>query len=166
MQKVKKPLSSNFTKILIASLLAIVCIVAVSACTKQQANFDPVYQKTDEAGKEIYAWPKADEEGTIEVEGGKVSYRLYGKDKQGTPIIGLHGGPGGNYGCFYKQLPLAENRPFLLYDQLGSPETEIYPENQTPEKLHQLFTIDNYMKELDTVIKHFNFKDYIFYTSS
>ena len=97
----------------------------------------------------------------IDVHGGKVAYRIYGKDKPGIPIVFVHGGPGANYSRFYKQISLAEDRPVLLYDQLGSLLSEIDQEYLTEEKIKSLYTIDRFCEELDSVINYFNFKQFV-----
>ena len=102
----------------------------------------------------------------IDVPGGKVNYRVYGKDKKGTPMVFVHGGPGGNYSCFYKQISIAEDRPVIMYDQLGCPLSEVDPSYDTAEKLKTLYTIDRYTDELDAVIKHFELNEFILYGTS
>lgn len=146
----------------------ILCFATISClgCNPSVNKYKSQFQYTNEKGIEVYSWPKADEEGMIDVTGGKISYKLYGKDKKGIPIICLHGGPGGDCGSFYGQLPLSEERPLVLYNQLGSPETEVNPEFHNRNRLNEIFTIDNFTKELDTVIKYFNFDKYILYGTS
>jgi proline iminopeptidase len=58
-------------------------------------------------------------EGFVDVPGGKVFYRMIG-DGPGTPILALHGGPGGTSCRFEALAPLAAERPIVFYDQLGS----------------------------------------------
>src|SRR5687768_7077068 len=62
---------------------------------------------------------KVADEGFIEVEGGKVWYKIFGSDKKKTPILLLHGGPGfpGYYLSPLETLSL--DRPVIFYDQLG-----------------------------------------------
>lgn len=159
--KFKKLFSVTFLICLIFSI----GFVSVG-CTASADKYKPVYKYTNESGKEIYEWPAGGETGMIDVPGGKVNYRAYGMDKKGTPLICVHGGPGGNYSCFYKQLPIAEDRPIIMYDQLGCPLSEIDVSYDTVEKVKSLYTIDRYTDELDAVIKYFNLNEYILYGTS
>lgn len=102
----------------------------------------------------------------IDVPGGKVQYRVYGKEKNGTPLVCVHGGPGGNYTCFYKELPLAEDRPVIMYDQLGCPLSEVDPTYTTADQVKSLYTIDRYCDELDAVINYFELNDFILFGTS
>lgn len=106
-------------------------------------------------------WPEGGETGLIPVDGGEVFYRIYGKDKEGTPLIFLHGGPGGNSTCFFKQTVLAEDRPVVFYNQLGSSGTNISEEYTTAEEVEPLFTIEHFVNELDTVVQYFEFEEFI-----
>ncbi|MEP7238234.1 MAG: hypothetical protein ABI685_10230, partial [Ferruginibacter sp.] len=58
-------------------------------------------------------------EGYVEVTGGKIWYRILGEGK-GTPIMMLHGGPGGTSRSFYQFAALGNDRPVIIFDQLGS----------------------------------------------
>lgn len=148
-----------------AIFIAIAVCVCVCGCVDPMEKYKPVKNTTAE-GEEKYDWPAADEKGFIEVPGGKVTYRLYGKGKPGTPLICLHGGPGGNYGVFYKQISLAEDRPVLLYNQLGSPDTEVDESYDTAEKVQSLYTLDRFVDELNAVIGFSEFKEYAFLCTS
>lgn len=159
--KAKKLLLPILSLLIAVSVCCLVC-----ACSNQAGKYDPVYKYTTEDGKEVYDWPAGAETGMIEVDGGKVPYWLYGKDKPGTPIVCVHGGPGGNCTGFFRQVCFSEDRPFLVYNQLGSVKTEVNDEYMTPDKIKSLYTIERYAKELDTVIKHFNFDSYILYGAS
>lgn len=57
------------------------------------------------------------QDGFIEVEGGKIWYGIIGEGAK-TPILQLHGGPGG-YSNF-KLSELAKERPVTIFDQLGN----------------------------------------------
>jgi len=59
------------------------------------------------------------EEGYIDVRGGKIWYRILGEGNE-APILILHGGPGGTSKSFYLFASLSEERPVILFDQLGS----------------------------------------------
>lgn len=155
----------NFIVCTLTFCLAIgVCVMA--ACSSSADKYKPVFKSTTDEGKDLYDWPAGSETGMIDVPGGKVPYRVYGKEKKGTPLICVHGGPGGNYSCFYKQIPIAEDRPVIMYNQLGSPLSEVDEEYQTPEKVKTLFTIDRYCDELDAVINYFELNNFILYGTS
>lgn len=63
-------------------------------------------------------------EGYIEVPGGKVWYNRIGDGKK-TPLIVLHGGPGNTHEPLKSTLHvLADERPVIFYDQLGSGNSE------------------------------------------
>lgn len=61
-------------------------------------------------------------EGFIEVPGGRVWYNLLGGEHcEKTPLIVLHGGPGNTHDPLQSVLhALADERPVIFYDQLGS----------------------------------------------
>lgn len=58
-------------------------------------------------------------EGFIDVHGGKVWYQHFNKDSDETPLIILHGGPGSSSYSLQGLKALSDNRPVILYDQLG-----------------------------------------------
>lgn len=62
-------------------------------------------------------------EGFAAVPGGKVWYRIYGSGDR-TPLLMLHGGPGGRSCAFSVLAELAADRPLIIYDQLGSGRSE------------------------------------------
>jgi proline iminopeptidase len=62
-------------------------------------------------------------EGFAAVPGGKVWYRIYGAGDR-TPLVMLHGGPGGRSCAFSVLEELAVDRPLVIYDQLGSGRSE------------------------------------------
>src|SRR4029077_13345000 len=62
-------------------------------------------------------------EGFVGVPGGKVWYRIMGSGSQ-TPLLLLHGGPGGRSCGFSVLVDLAKDRPVVMYDQLGSGRSE------------------------------------------
>ncbi|MFN4019377.1 MAG: alpha/beta fold hydrolase [Erythrobacter sp.] len=70
-------------------------------------------------------WSIATSERRIAVEGGEVWVRVNGvigpkTDNAATPVIFIHGGPGGMHVNFGHLLSLADQRPVILYDQLDS----------------------------------------------
>jgi proline iminopeptidase len=59
-------------------------------------------------------------EGYINVEGGRIWYKVVGEGN-GTPLLILHGGPGGrSCGSIPVYSRLKDDRPLIFYDQLGS----------------------------------------------
>jgi proline iminopeptidase len=83
------------------------------------------------------------DEGFIPVEGGRIWYRRVGKGP-GTPILLLHGGPGSSSVGLKPLLALADERPVILYDQLGSGKSD-RPTDST------LYTVDRYVRELQAL---------------
>lgn len=59
------------------------------------------------------------EEGFISVTGGKIYYKKVGSGSK-TPLIVLHGGPGGTHVKMKPLEALADERSVIFYDQLGS----------------------------------------------
>ncbi len=59
------------------------------------------------------------QEGYIPVTGGRVWYRKEGEGP-GIPLLTLHGGPGAASDYLKPLLALADERPVILYDQLGA----------------------------------------------
>ena len=106
-------------------------------------------------------WPAGMKTGHIPVDGGSVLYRIWGEDKPATPVIFLHGGPGSSCYYFFKQCVLAEDRPIVFYNQLGSAGSDVSDEYTTAEEVKKLFTVEHFVEELDTVVKYFDFDEFV-----
>ncbi len=106
-------------------------------------------------------WPEGQEEGLVPVEGGCVLYHFYGRDKDGIPIVFLHGGPGGSGACFFKQTALADDHPVVIYNQLGSAGSGFNKDITTAEQAQKHLTIDHFVNEVQSVIDHFGFDEFI-----
>lgn len=106
-------------------------------------------------------WPEGQEEGFIPVDGGSVFYHFYGRDKKGIPVIFLHGGPGANGTCFFKQTCLADDHPVVIYNQLGSTSSDFSDDIKTAEEAQKYLTVEHYIDELQTVIDYFGFEEFI-----
>jgi len=79
-------------------------------------------------------------DGFVAVPGGPVWYRVVGEG-DAVPLVVLHGGPGGT-SCGYSLLePLAEERPLVRYDQLGTGRSG-RPDDPS------LWTVERYVEEL------------------
>ncbi len=60
------------------------------------------------------------DDGFVDVPGGRVAFRVMG-DGDATPLLVIHGGPGSS-SCIYPSTlrGIAEERPVIMYDQLGT----------------------------------------------
>lgn len=79
-------------------------------------------------------------EGFVDVPGGKVFYTTMGSGPK-TPLLLLHGGPGGRSCAFAVLADLAADRRVIRYDQLGSGKSE------RPDDL-SLWRTDRFVEEL------------------
>jgi len=60
------------------------------------------------------------EEGYVDFRGYRTWYRIVGERNSGTvPLLALHGGPGSTHNYFGPLERLADERPVVLYDQIG-----------------------------------------------
>jgi proline iminopeptidase len=129
-------ISSRFaSRVLAAYVIAAACSVA--ACSPKAetvADSALVAAATD-------TFPSA--EGMIDVPGGKVWYRKIGNGP-GVPLLAMHGGPGGTSCRFEVLAPLANERPVIFYDQLGSGRSE-HPTDTA------LWNFPRFVQEVDAV---------------
>lgn len=88
-------------------------------------------------------------EGRLAVPGGTIWYRVTGSGSA-TPVVLLHGGPG--YSSFYlKSLEALQNeRPVVIYDQLGAGKSDRITDTT-------LFTIPHFVAELDSLRSHLGY---------
>jgi proline iminopeptidase len=87
---------------------------------------------------------KEEPEGFVEVSGGRVWYRVFGADRVGVPLLGLHGGPGFTHDTLLTLQGLASDRPVVLYDQLGSGRSD---RPGDPD----LYRVERYVEEVGLV---------------
>ncbi|MHC1726342.1 MAG: proline iminopeptidase-family hydrolase [Syntrophobacteraceae bacterium] len=83
-------------------------------------------------------------EGYIDVPGGKVWYRKIGEEREMTPLLVLHGGPGAPHDYLELLEALQHERPVVFYDQLGCGNSDM-PDNLS------LWTVSRYVEELQRV---------------
>ncbi|MDT8903626.1 proline iminopeptidase-family hydrolase [Anaeroselena agilis] len=83
-------------------------------------------------------------EGMIAVRGGRVWYRIEGRDKAGVPVLIVHGGPGAPHDYLESLAALADERPVVFYDQLGCGNSD-HPDDPT------LWTTGRFVAELAAV---------------
>ena len=84
------------------------------------------------------------QDGFVEVTGGKVYYEIYNQDAAGTPVIILHGGPGSSTYSLKGLKALGEDRPVIMYDQLGCGKSDRPTDTS-------LWNIDRFVEELGQV---------------
>ena len=85
-------------------------------------------------------------EGFINVDGGKVWYRVTGSGDK-TPILILHGGPGAPSYYLKPLNALGKDRKVIFFDQLGCGKSDRISDTT-------LMTVDHYVEEVKTVVKH------------
>lgn len=97
-------------------------------------------------------------EGYINVDGGKVWYRVTGTGDK-TPILVLHGGPGiPSY--YLKPLEaLSKDRQVVFFDQLGCGKSDRITDTT-------LMTIGHYVDEVEQVTNHLGLKEYYLFGQS
>ncbi|MBL7703348.1 MAG: proline iminopeptidase-family hydrolase [Ferruginibacter sp.] len=91
-------------------------------------------------------------EGYVTVKGGKIWYRILGKGKQ-TPILMLHGGPGGTSKSFYQFAPLGDDRPIIIFDQLGSGRSGYHTDTA-------LLKVENFVEQVEALRLSLGLKDF------
>src|SRR5918994_1948339 len=94
---------------------------------------------------------KVEPEGFVQVPGGRVWYRIMGTGDR-TPLLLLHGGPGGRSCSFSVLSDLASDRRVIYYDQLGSGRSD------RPDDL-ALWRTERFVEELDAVRKALDLRE-------
>ncbi|AEP28252.1 proline iminopeptidase-family hydrolase [Brumicola nitratireducens] len=74
----------------------------------------------------VFAHQDPEQAGYIAVDGGRIWYRINGMQHLGKSpaIIMMHGGPGGTHRSNMPYVALSDTYPVILYDQLGSGNSE------------------------------------------
>lgn len=107
-----------------------------------------VFTITDAGGptEDAQAWADPDRELMVPVPGGRVYVRVNGdlETAEKPPAVFIHGGPGGTHLGFAALLGLANERPLVLYDQLGSGKSD------RPDDPRD-WRVERYVDELDAV---------------
>ena len=93
-----------------------------------------------------------EKEGYVNVEGGKIWYKIVGEGK-GTPLLILHGGPGSRSCAMIPGYSLMKSeRPIIFYDQLGSGNSD------RPTDL-SLWNIERFVNEIDYLREDLDLKE-------
>jgi proline iminopeptidase len=82
-------------------------------------------------------------EGYAKVPGGKIYWRRFGSGGK-TPLLALHGGPGASHSYLLPLQALADERPVILYDQLGCGRADA-PQDESA------YSIQRSVEEVDAV---------------
>jgi len=91
-------------------------------------------------------------EGKTNVHGGQIWYRVIGKGK-GTPILMIHGGPGGTSRSFYQFETIGNDRPIILFDQLGSGRSDFHTDPR-------LLTIPFFIEQVKSIVSKLQLKSF------
>ena len=91
-------------------------------------------------------------EGYVQVTGGKIWYRILGEGKH-TPILMLHGGPGGTSKSFYQLASLGEDRPIIIFDQLGSGRSDYHTDTS-------LLKVENFVEQVEALKTSLGLKEF------
>jgi proline iminopeptidase len=89
-------------------------------------------------------------QGQLSVPGGNVWYKVTGTGK-GMPVVLLHGGPGASSYYLKSLEDLGNDRQVIRYDQLGAGKSDMITDTTR-------FTIDHFVKELDSLRAYFGIK--------
>jgi proline iminopeptidase len=84
---------------------------------------------------------QAVQEGYVQVTGGRIWYKIVGLEKEAIPLLVIHGGPGATHDYLEPLADLADERPVVFYDQLGSGNSDI-PQDKS------LWTVGRFVEEL------------------
>lgn len=85
-------------------------------------------------------------EGYVQVEGGKIWYKVMGEGTA-TPLLLMHGGPGGTHSYFYELEPLSKERPIILFDQLGTGRSGYHADTT-------LLKVDKFVEQVEQLKQH------------
>jgi proline iminopeptidase len=97
-------------------------------------------------------------EGYAPVPGGKIYWRKFGSGGK-TPLLTLHGGPGAAHNYLLTMQALADERPVIFYDQLGTGKADA-PTDES------VYTIQRSVDELDAVRKALGLDEVVLYGHS
>ena len=91
-------------------------------------------------------------DGYVEVQGGKVWYGIMGEGSE-TPLLCLHGGPGGTSRGYYNLSEIAEERPVIMFDQLGTGRSDHHQDTT-------LLKPELFVEQVKAVKEALNLKDF------
>lgn len=101
-----------------------------------------------------------DQSGYIQVDGGKLWYRMNGLEHLGKnpAIIVMHGGPGGTHRGLMPYVELADAYPVILYDQLGTGMSAKFVNDINDQST---WTVEHFVKEISQIREALNLDEVI-----
>lgn len=93
-----------------------------------------------------------------EIPGGSIWYHIVG-DGTSTPILMLHGGPGGTSYSMYALSPLADEYTLIVFDQVGTGRSGDLQDTS-------LMELDYFVEQLNAFVDTMGLKEYIIYGHS
>ncbi|MBT5187124.1 MAG: proline iminopeptidase-family hydrolase [Kordiimonadaceae bacterium] len=101
-----------------------------------------------------------DQSGYIQVDGGKLWYRMNGIEHLGIKpaIIVMHGGPGGTHRGLMPYVELADTYPVILYDQLGNGKSAKLVDDINDQST---WTVEHFVKEISQIRAALNLDEVI-----
>lgn len=107
-----------------------------------------------------FAHQDPDQSGYIQVDGGKLWYRMNGMEHLGKrpAIIVMHGGPGGTHRGLMPYVELSDEYPVILYDQLGNGMSAKFADDITD---HSTWTVAHFVKEISQIREALNLDEVI-----
>ncbi|MCF8381217.1 MAG: proline iminopeptidase-family hydrolase [Bacteroidales bacterium] len=97
-------------------------------------------------------------EAYAELRDGKIWYKIMGEGDK-TPLLLLHGGPGGTSRSMYNFEALSDDRPIIIFDQLGSGRSDHHKDTS-------LMTLHSFVEQLEEFKNIIGLKDFYLYGHS
>lgn len=119
------------------------------------AASDMVLQKTTQMEDQLASIKQT--EGFVPFRDYQTWYRITGTlDSGRLPLVVAHGGPGctHDYVDSFKDIAALDGRAVIHYDQLGNGNS-----TRLPEKGPDFWTVDLFLEELDTLLRHLGIQD-------
>lgn len=97
-------------------------------------------------------------EGSVSVNGGQIWYRILGEGDE-TPLLMMHGGPGGTSRSFYLFEKLSQDRPLILFDQLGTGRSGHHKDTS-------LLHVNEFVEQVELLKKELKLNEFYLYGHS
>jgi pimeloyl-ACP methyl ester carboxylesterase len=126
---------------------ATIALLTVTNCVAQSTDLGREMFTLTPNTLEGFNYSKGDalnQEGYINVTGGRVWYKAIGIDKKGIPLFILHGGLGAPHDYLEPLGALSDERQVIFYDKLGCGNSDI-PDDPS------LWTVERFVNELSQV---------------